>query len=155
MLWGMPHMSSRAILLVLLATGCRSGYWRPAPVVSEQMVAATHPKRIRLTLSDSSVVVLKNPGISGDSITGESEGMRIRISTARIVHTEVPPGLEATEAIVTSWRTQQRAPQQVISTQRPGRIRLTLMDSSVLVLEHPVSVGDSVIGFASGARTTV
>ena len=142
------------MLLVLLAGGCRPGYWRPAPVVPDQMIAATHPQRIRVTLSDSSVLVLKDPEVSGDSIAGTSGRTQVSVPSARIVRTDVPPGLEAAPMIST-WRTERRAPQKVISQKRPERVRLTFADSTRLELAHPVSVGDSIIGFVSETRSAV
>jgi len=148
-------MWSRAMLLVLLMAACRTDYWRPAPVVPAQMIAATHPKRIRVTLSDSSVLVLKDPEVSADSIAGTSSGMRISVPSARIVRTDVPPGLETAEPMISTWRTERHAPQEVISRKRPERVRLTLADSTRLELAHPVSVGDSIIGFVAKTRTAV
>ena len=143
------------MLLVLLAGGCRPGYWRPAPVVPDQMIAATHPKRIRVTLSDSSVLVLKDPEVSGDSIAGTSDRTRVSVPSARIVRSDVPPGLEAAEPMISTWRTERRAPQEVIAQKRPERVRLTFADRTRLELAHPVSVGDSIIGFVSETRTAV
>ena len=143
------------MLLALLATACRNGYWRPAPVVPDQMIAATHPKRIRVTLSDSSVLVLKDPEVSSDGIAGTSSGKRVSVPSARIVRTDVPPGLETAEPMISSWHTERHAPQDVISRKRPERVRLTLIDSTRLELAHPVSVGDSIIGFVAKIRVAV
>jgi hypothetical protein len=55
----------------------------------------------------------------------------------------------------TSWRTQQLAPQQVISERHPDRIRVTLTDSSTLVLQHPTVSGDSIIGVTSQTQVSV
>jgi len=147
-------MSSRAILLVLLATGCTR--WRTPPLAPHQVVAATpHPKRIRVALTDSNVLVLKHPVISGDSIVGRRSGTRISVPYDRIARTEVPVSRNEPPGLFSSWRTQRRAPQRVISEKERERVRLTLTDSSVLVLAHPVSLGDSVIGLVDGRRTAV
>jgi len=147
-------MSSRAILLVLLAAGCTR--WRTPPLAPQEVVAATpHPKRIRVALTDSSVLMLKDPVISGDSIAGRSSGMRISVPYDRIARTEVPVRRNEPPGLFSSWRTQRRAPQRVISEKERERVRLTLTDSSVLVLDHPVSLGDSVIGLVYGKRTAV
>jgi len=143
------------MLLVLLAAACRNDYWRPAPVVPHQMIAATHPKRIRVKLSDSSVLVLKDPEVSSDSIAGASSGKRISVPSARIVRTDVPPGLETAEPMISTWHTDRHAPHEVISRKRPERVRVTLTDSTRLELAHPVSVGDSIIGFVAKTRTAV
>jgi len=148
-------MWSRAMLLVLLAAACRNDYWRPAPVVPHQMIAATHPKRIRVKLSDSSVLVLKDPEVSSDSIAGASSGKRISVPSARIVRTDVPPGLETAEPMISTWHTDRHAPHEAISRKRPERVRVTLTDSTRLELAHPVSVGDSIIGFVAKTRTAV
>lgn len=54
-----------------------------------------------------------------------------------------------------SWRTQWRPLLEVIAATQPTRIRLTLADSSVLVLEHPVILADSIIGLKHEARSAV
>jgi hypothetical protein len=147
-------MWSRAILLVLLTAGCTR--WRTPPLTPHQVIAATpHAKRIRVTLTDNSVLVLKDPVISGDSIAGKTSGMRISVPCERIAHTAVPVRPEGTPGLLSSWRTQRGAPQQVISEKQPERVRLTLTDSSARVVEHPVILGDSVIGLVYGTRTAV
>lgn len=145
----------RVVLLALVVAGCRSGNWHIAPVAPDQMIGATHPKRVRLTLNDSSVLVLKNPEVSGDSIAGKSSGAWIAVPAASIVRADVPKGVEADEPPFSSWRTEKRPPHEVITKKRPGRVRLTLADSSRLELQHPVSVGDSIIGFVADTRTAI
>jgi hypothetical protein len=80
-------MSIRAILLCLLVAGCTS--WRTQGLAPQQVVAKKHPGRIRITLTDSSVVELKHPVITADSIAGKSRGTRISVASDRIARTEI------------------------------------------------------------------
>ncbi len=115
-----------------------------------------HPKRIRLTLTDSSVLVLKHPQISGDSIAGKINGTRRAVASDRVARTEVRVSHEPQDlGFLYSWRTQQLAPPQVISKKHPDRVRVTLTDSTALVLLHPKVLGDSMVGMVSGTRTAV
>lgn len=149
-----PCMWSRAFLLVLLTAGCTR--WRTPPLAPQHVVAATpHPERIRLTLTDSSVVVLKDPVVAGDSIAGNTNRTRISVPAERIARAEVPVRSNDPPGFLSSWRTQRRAPKRVISEKQPERVRLTLADGSVLVLEHPVSLGDSIIGQVHETRRAV
>ena len=63
--------------------------WRTQPLAPERIVSEMHPKRVRVTLTDSSVLVLKQPVASGDSIVGMVSGMRTAVAPDRIVRTEV------------------------------------------------------------------
>jgi hypothetical protein len=147
-------MAVRTILLCLLAAGCAS--WHTQPLTPQQVVSEMHPKRIRLTLTDSSVLVLKHPQISGDSIAGKINGTRRAVASDRIARTDVRVPHEPKDlGFLYSWRTQRRAPQQVISKKHPDRIRVTLTDSTVLVLRRPVTLRDSIVGMVSGTRTAV
>src|SRR4026209_45256 len=147
-------MGPRTILLCLVTAGCSK--WYPQPLTPQQVVSEMHPKRIRVTLTDSSVLVLKHPVTSGDSIAGTINGTRAAVGSDRIARTEVPVQNEPKDLdCLYSWRTQQRVPQQVISQKHPDRVRVTLTDSSVLVLRHPKVLGDSIVGMVSGTRTAV
>jgi hypothetical protein len=50
----------------------------------------------------------------------------------------------------TSWRTQEVSPASYIQSQHPGKIRLTLQDSTRLTLQSPAVVGDSIVGASGG-----
>ena len=54
----------------------------------------------------------------------------------------------------TSWRAQGVTPQQVINQRHPMRLRVTQTDGMRLVLENPVLLRDSVVGWtrAFGSR---
>jgi hypothetical protein len=124
------------------------------PLAPHQVVAATpRPTRIRVTLTDSSVLVLKEPVAASDSVAGKSAGMRMAVPTDRIARTEVHDW--RSDEPLSSWRKQRRTPQQVIATKYPERIRLTLTDSSELVLEYPMILGDSIIGVVNGSINAV
>jgi hypothetical protein len=147
-------MALRTILLCVLAAGCAN--WHAQPLTPQQVISEMHPKRIRVTLTDSSVLELKHPVTSGDSIAGKINGTRTAVAADRIARTEVRVRNEPQDlGFLYSWRTERRAPQHVISKKRPDRIRVTLADSSVLVLHHPVIRGDSIVGMVSGTRTAV
>ena len=147
-------MALRTILLCLLAAGCPR--WHTQPLTPQQVVSEMHPKRIRVTLTDSSVLVLRHPVTSGDSIAGKINGMRTAVASDRIARTEVRVQNEPKDlGFLYSWRMQRRAPLQVISKKHPEGIRVTLTDSSVLVLRHPMIFGDSIVGMVSGTRTAV
>lgn len=147
-------MAVRTILLCLLAAACTS--WRTQPLAPERIVSEMHPKRVRVTLTDSSVLVLKAPVTSGDSIAGEIKGTRTAIASDRIARTEVRvPNDPVDLDFLYSWRTQRRPPLQLIAEKHPDRIRVTFTDSTVLVLRHPVIFGDSIVGMVAGTRTAV
>ena len=83
-------MHSRlSLLLVLGSAACTS--WRTQHLTSLQVVER-HPDRIRVTLTDSSTLVLQHPTISGGAITGESRGARISIAPVDVAWTEARGG---------------------------------------------------------------
>ncbi len=64
--------------------------------------------------------------------------------------------LPAHVASCTSWRVEPLRPEQVVdSHQPPSQIRLTLVDSSRVVLEEPRVSADSLIGRVRGDRWAV
>jgi hypothetical protein len=147
-------MALRTMLLCLLAAGCAQ--WHAQPLTPQQVVAEMHPKRIRVTLTDSSVLLLKHPVTSGDSIAGMVHGKRSAVPMDRIARADVTPQDAAVDfTLLGGWHTERRTPQQVIAKKHPERIRVTLSDSSVLELRYPVILGDSVIGLVTGNRTAV
>jgi hypothetical protein len=80
-------MSIRVMLLCLLAAGCTS--WRTQRLAPQQLVSKKHPDSIRLTLTDSTVLELEHPLVSGDSIAGTSRGTRISVASDRVARSEV------------------------------------------------------------------
>jgi hypothetical protein len=50
----------------------------------------------------------------------------------------------------TQWQVQSVSPQQLVTTQHPGRIRVTRPDSTKLVLTDPEIVGDTLYGTEVG-----
>jgi hypothetical protein len=107
-------------------------------------------------LTDSSVLKLKHPVTSGDSIAGMVHGKRSAVAMDRIARADVTPQDAAVDfTLLGGWHTERRTPQQVIAKKHPERIRVTLSDSSVLELRYPVILGDSVIGLVAGNRTAV
>ncbi len=56
----------------------------------------------------------------------------------------------------TVWQVQQGiTPQQLIAARQPGKIRVTLPDSSQIVLHEPTIAGDSVAGVVHGRDSSV
>ena len=93
-------------------------------------------------------MVLKEPVVAGDSVAGKSAEGRIAVPADQIARTEVPDS--RSDEFLSAWRKQWLTPQQLITKGYPEHIRLTLTDSSVVVLEYPMILGDSIIGVVDG-----
>jgi hypothetical protein len=59
-------------------------------------------------------------------------------------------GLQA-EACM-SWRTQAVSPEEVVARQ-PNQVRVTLANTSRMVIAHPAIIGDSLVGAPPGANS--
>ena len=46
----------------------------------------------------------------------------------------------------TKWKVQELAPQEVVATRQPGRMRVTRTDGARVVLEKPALRGDTLVG---------
>lgn len=57
-------------------------------------------------------------------------------------------------AACTSWRVQGEPASQVVEMRHPASIRVTRSDMTGIVLHAPRLAGDTVVGFADGARTS-
>ncbi len=53
-----------------------------------------------------------------------------------------------------SWHVQEVSPQQLITEEQPGKIRVTLTDGSQVVLEQPRVSGDTLMGRVAGKGVT-
>jgi len=86
------HRVQQAIgipLLVLQIAGCHS--WRVAETSPQSLIEKDHPDRIRVTRSDSSVVILSKPVMVADSVVGFTEGSKTqppRTSPSRHPHNQ-------------------------------------------------------------------
>jgi hypothetical protein len=69
-------------LLVCYSASCTS--WRFEGLSPQQVVAREQPLEIRVTRSDSTEVVLIEPKVSGDSLTGLAEGRRLSVPLSDI-----------------------------------------------------------------------
>ena len=94
-----PHIGVQAARrsgwLVLLTTALAAcTQWQVQNVPPEQLVATRHPARIRVTMSDSSKVVLTNPEIVNDTLyattahagSTSASGSRDGIALADVSH---------------------------------------------------------------------
>jgi hypothetical protein len=54
-----------------------------------------------------------------------------------------------------SWKTQEATPQQLVNEEQPSRIRVTLTDSTRIVLTEPTISGDTLWGLVDGERAGV
>lgn len=77
-------MRARFAVVVLLAL-CGCATWRPQGLTPEAVLRLDHPERIRLTLTDSTRLVLWHPILLGDSISGLRSG-----KTRTVPLTDVP-----------------------------------------------------------------
>ena len=68
-------LRSIACALLLSLTACM-GWYTQEGRYTKDVVKAEHPTKIKVTLRDSSVVVIENPtiGARGDTVSGEVEG---------------------------------------------------------------------------------
>jgi hypothetical protein len=73
--------------LATCLTACSS--WKVYTVPPAQLLADKHPAKIRITLADSSAVVLTPPELLGDTLVGQSEGQRMGIATSDAVYLAV------------------------------------------------------------------
>jgi hypothetical protein len=71
-----------------LSAACTS--WRVHGLSPQQIVTAEQPSSIRVIRSDSTQVVLSQPTVSGDSLTGLTDGKRLSIPVPDIVGLAVP-----------------------------------------------------------------
>lgn len=56
----------------------------------------------------------------------------------------------------TTWQVQQGiTPQQLIAARKPEAVRVTLPDSSQIILHKPLIAGDSVAGFVHGRDSSI
>lgn len=78
---------SSSVLVSFASVGCTR--WHIQPLTPRQVILEQHPKRVRVTLSDSSIFILEEPGVSGDSITGMTGRARLSIATAQVARVEV------------------------------------------------------------------
>jgi len=51
-----------------------------------------------------------------------------------------------------AWHTERVAPQTVLATRQPAKLRVTRTDGSQIVLQHPVLRGDTLVGTRPGRQ---
>ncbi|HEU4641450.1 MAG TPA: hypothetical protein VFS44_03275 [Gemmatimonadaceae bacterium] len=76
------------------------------------------------------------------------------VAASRLARRGAPVLLAAALAACTSWRVQGEPASTVVSTRHPASIRVTRSDLTGVVLHAPRLAGDTVVGFADGARTS-
>ena len=76
------------ILLPVYVSSCTS--WRLEPLSPEHVVDRNvPPSKVRLTLVDSTRVVLEEPSMAADSVVGESQGARRAVALVDIAAVQV------------------------------------------------------------------
>ena len=84
------------IALILLAgslSGCLGSSlksWRVQPPPPANVVSEQHPKRIRVSRTDSTTIVLRDPSVIGDSLVAvDPGGRRLAIPLTQVTQVEV------------------------------------------------------------------
>ncbi len=75
------------ILLPCYLLACSS--WKTLEVSPVQVISEEHPNKVRLTLTDGSTVVLEQPVVSGDTLTGVGEGEHVTIPVSDVTDVAV------------------------------------------------------------------
>ncbi len=75
------------ILLPCYLLACSS--WKTVEVSPVQVISEEQPSKVRLTLTDGSTVVLEQPVVSGDTLTGVGEGEQVTIPVSDVTHVAV------------------------------------------------------------------
>ena len=83
----MRHVSvglgGRCVLLVVSLAACNQ--WHPESVSPRALVSGTHPRQVRVTRQDSTVLVIVGPAIVGDSMHGRVQGKPSAIALTEIM----------------------------------------------------------------------
>ncbi len=75
------------ILLPCYLLACSS--WKTLEVSPVQVISEEQPSKVRLTLTDGSTVVLEQPVVSGDTLTGVGEGEHVTIPVSDVTDVAV------------------------------------------------------------------
>ena len=75
-------------LITLSATGCTG--WRIDKVTPQELLARHSPESMRLTLKDSSRIVIGTPRLRGDTLVGSRGVTQVRIPLDSVARTETP-----------------------------------------------------------------
>ena len=75
------------IMLPCYLVACTA--WKTQEASPQQVLADEQPDKMRVTLSDGSQVVLEEPVISGDTLTGVAEGQQTSIPLDDVADVEV------------------------------------------------------------------
>jgi hypothetical protein len=78
------------ILLPCCLLACST--WKTQEASPQQVLADEQPAKVRVTLTDGSQVVLEQPVVSGDTLTGLREGEQVSISLASVSELELRKG---------------------------------------------------------------
>ncbi|MEE8193417.1 MAG: hypothetical protein V3T74_11770 [Gemmatimonadales bacterium] len=84
------------ILLPCYLVACST--WKTQEASPQQVLADEQPDKVRVTLADGSQVVLEEPVISGDTLTGVAEGQQRSIPLSDVADVQV----KKTEALLTA-----------------------------------------------------
>lgn len=77
-------------LLPCYLVACTS--WKIQDVSPEDALADAQPDKVRVTLADGSQVVLEQPVVSGDTLTGLRAGQQVSIPLASVSELELRKG---------------------------------------------------------------
>ena len=76
------------VLLPMYLTGCMT--WKTQEVSPQQVIAEQQPGKMRVTLTNGRQLVLSQPGVSGDTLSGRVARDSVDIALADVAKTEVP-----------------------------------------------------------------
>jgi len=82
-----PHRRVRyaVLVLTLLQSGCLT-HWQEQRGPVAEVLAAKRPELVRLTLQDSTRLVLRHPTLVGDSVAGLNPDTSVALALARVAH---------------------------------------------------------------------
>ena len=75
------------ILLPCYLVACTS--WKTQEASPQQVLADDQPDKVRVTLTDGSQVVLEEPAVSGDTLSGLDDSTPVHIPLADVADVEV------------------------------------------------------------------
>ncbi len=70
------------ILLPCYLVACTS--WKPQEASPQQVLADEQPDKVQVTLTDGSKLVLEEPAVSGDTLSGLDDGTPVLIPLAEV-----------------------------------------------------------------------
>ena len=85
------------VLLPCYLAACLT--WQPQEVSPEQALGDGQPDKVRLTLIDGNRIVMEEPRILGDSLTGVYSGRQVTIPLSAVTEVELRGNISGEEAI--------------------------------------------------------